>query len=198
MNVFVAYGQLKEGYFQYNIELQAIEDSPEARQTIAMLRNSKMEMYFVPYKTRLNFIMGQFSNTSVIVDRKNNVTLSLSDSFFGKQAILTDKVEDAQVQNQDIKKSNNRKVILGYNCYQVEVTTPEGDKSDYWLTDEIKIDKESQRILNHNLPGFPVQFSKVENGVEMIFQLTNIKKKVENPDEVFSVEVPDGYEIVKQ
>jgi|SRR5690554_3106351 len=198
LNVFVAASQLNEGYFQYDIELQAMDDTPQTKQTISMFRNSKMEMFFVPNKTRINFIMGQFSTTSIIVDRKKKMTLSLSDSYFGKKAILTNAIDDSEGQNQSVKIHNDRRVILGYNCYRAEVTSSDGVTSEYWLTDSIKIDKESQKILNHNLPGFPVQFSKIDDGVKMTFQLTNMKKTVDNSDEVFSVEVPAGYELIKQ
>lgn len=192
----LGFAQMHEGFFQYDIALEAKDTSQQTLQTIAMLRNSKMELYFDENRTRLNFIMGKFSSTAIIVDREKQVTLSLNSSFAGKKAILMKKVEDPQNSNQLVKSTEERAVILGYNCFKVLVT--EGTETyDYWVTDEIVVDKKSQVILNKNLPGFPVKFSKIESGVRMTYQLTNVKKSLENKEAIFITDVPVGYELIE-
>jgi type II secretory pathway component PulC len=194
-----SFAQLKEAYFQYNIELEAVDSSVQAKQTVAMLRNSKMELYFAPNKTRMDFKMGGISMTSVIMDRDKDVVLSLNESFAGKKAMLGKPNDPSEVKNSNAKTTTftDQKTILGYKCTKF-VVEENGVTTVYWITKDIQIDSKDQAILNTNLPGFPVAFSKVEDGVKMSFQLTNIKEKLDNPIEsIFFTDVPAGFTLIK-
>ncbi len=194
-----SFAQLKEAYFQYNIELEAVDSSAQAKQTVAMLRNSKMELYFAPNKTRMDFKMGGISMTSVIMDRDKDVVLSLNESFAGKKAMLGKPDDPSEVKNSNAKTTafTDQKTILGYKCTKF-IVEENGVTTVYWITKDIRIDSKDQTILNSNLPGFPVAFSKVEDGVKMSFQLTNMKEKLDNPlESIFFTDVPEGFTLVK-
>ena len=80
--------QLKKGYFQYSIDVEAVDTLLKTRQSVSLLRDSKMELYFTKDKSRMDFKMGQVSTISIIVDRKKNKVLSLNKSVMGKVAQL--------------------------------------------------------------------------------------------------------------
>lgn len=196
---FTSFAQLKEAYFKYNIEVEAVGKSKEAKQTVAMLRNSNMELYFTENKSRMNFKMGELSMTSVIIDRDKNVMLSLNEGFGGKMAMLgkPENPEDEMDPNVKVTATNETKTILGYNCTKY-IVLEDGDSSEYWITKDIIIDSKDQHIVNNNLPGFPVAFSKVEDDVKMTFQLVNMEKQLKSPaSNLFSTVVPEGFTLVK-
>lgn len=192
------FSQLKEAYFQYNIEVEAIDTSLQTKQTVAMLRDSRMELYFAPNKTRVDFKMGNLSVTSVIVDRDKNIALSISDGYSGKIAKLEPATMNTPQKDSTaiLQFFDDKKVILGYNCKKVIVTEKE-IVTEYWYTDEIDIDAANSGVINPNIPGFPVSFSKIDGGIRMTFQLSNMKEYLEHSlDAIFFTIPPKGFKLI--
>lgn len=190
--------QEQENYFQYNIELKAQDTTMKTRQQVAMLRNSKMELYIAPHRSRMDFTLGKISKFFVIIDRKKNVVLSLSDSYAGKRAILAKPEDQSETDGQaKVTTTDEHRTILGYKCTKV-IVDDKGNTAIYWVTKAIKVNIEGQQIISKNLPGFPVAFSKISGGVMMNFQLTNVKNKFDKPlDKIFITKVPAGYTLVQ-
>ena len=67
----------------------------------------------------------------------------------------------------------------------------------YWYTDEINIVAVGQKVVNPNVPGFPMYFSTVLDGVFMEYQVSSLLLDEVQPDTVFSTEVPEGYSVQK-
>lgn len=194
----VSFSQLKEAYFQYNIEVEAVDTSLQTKQTVAMLRDSRMELYFAPNKTRVDFKLGNFSMTTVIVDREKDITLMINDGFSGKVAQLGN-AESNNVEKDTtaiVELYDDKKVVLGYNCKKL-ILEEKGVRTEYWYTNEIEVDTKDQQAINPNLPGFPMAFSKVDNGVKMNFQLSNMKESHDHPlDTIFFTTPPEGFQLV--
>lgn len=53
----LSYCQLTEGYFQYSIIVAPQDSSVETLQKTGLMFDSKMELYFTKYQSRLNFVM---------------------------------------------------------------------------------------------------------------------------------------------
>ncbi len=191
----VCLGQLSEGYLQYNIDVEAIDTSLQAKQSVGMLRNSKMEIYFDANHFRVDFKMGQISETTMILDFKKDSALSLAKTVFGSFASLTT-LDDLEYAKKDSSSSiqlfDETRKILGYNCKKAVVSS-KGVKTTYWYTEEIVINTQGNEFFSSELPGFPLFFSKVENGIYMEYQASNIRNTVENPNLVFSLKIPPGY-----
>ena len=66
----------------------------------------------------------------------------------------------------------------------------------YWYTNEIVVDKTGQTILNDKIPGFPLYFSMISDGMKMEYQASNYKFQVENKEKVFSLEIPSDYKLI--
>ncbi len=192
--------QLKKGYFQYSIDVEAVDTLLKTRQSVSLLRDSKMELYFTKDKSRMDFKMGQVSTISIIVDRKKNKVLSLNKSVMGKVAQLglaTDiqpSIPDTTVKV--IFYTDQRK-ILNYNCKKA-VIIENGVETTYWYTSEIQVDSKDHSIFNANIPGFPMQFSKTQDGVLMTFELSNIREELADEKQIFSTEVPEEYMLAGQ
>jgi len=196
--MFSAFGQETEGYLQYSIDVQAVDTTMKAKQQAGLLRNSKMEIFFTQNFSRVDFEMGKLYKLSAVVDISTNTTLSLMSGAIGKFATRTVTVDTA-AQAQPVgtvELLDDEKVILEYNCKKAIVTV-NGMESVYWYTNEIDVDISGQQISSPLIPGFPLEFYTVSEGVMMHFTASNIKFELENKDELFYTEVPEGYVIMQ-
>lgn len=193
------FSQIKEGYFQYSIDVEAVDSSLKTKQSVAMLRNSKMELYYTQDKSRMDFKMGQVNEMSIIVDLTENKVLSLNSSMMGKIAKYS-LAENIPVSQKDstikVIYPNEKKKILGFNCKKV-ILVKDGIEITYWVTDEIQIENKTNQITDPNVPGFPMQFSKTQDGVLMIYELSNMRETIENKGKLFSLDVPEGYQLMQ-
>jgi len=198
-----AVAQLNEGYIQFDIDVQAVDTSKNSQQSAAMMRNSKMEIFFAQDLSRVDFTLGQISQTSVRIDRKNNKGVSLSNNVMGKYAnigtadeLAGEKVE-VSTENVRITPFEEYKTILGFKC-QKHVMDNNGVYTTYWITDQITIEGMSSQVVNPNLPGFPLAFTSINNGLRMHFQASNYKSEIPDKSAVFSTEVPEEYLLMEQ
>ena len=198
----LSYGQLTEGYFQYSIIVTPQDSSVETLQKTGLMFDSKMELYFTKYQSRLNFVMGTSNTNSIIVDQKKKIGLSLTSNpkgsyavqLFEKDLVYNTKTNDTSIK---VKFLADKSVILGFNCKKA-ILTQGNAETTYWYTDEIKLDQSNQMIMNPNIPGFPLYFSTIADNMKMEYKASNYKYKVENPEEVFSLIIPQGYQIIYQ
>lgn len=195
--------QLNEGYIQFHIDVEAVDTSKNARQSAAMMRDSRMEIYFAEDMSRVDFTLGQMSQTSVRINRKENKGVSISNTVMGKFAnvgtaeeLEGEKVE-VSTENIEITPFNEFKTILGFKC-QKYVMDNNGVYTTYWITEEVEIEGMGQNIVNPNLPGFPLAFTSINNGIRMHFQASNYKEILTNKADIFSTEVPEGYTVMQQ
>lgn len=199
LSASAAYTQIKEAYFQYHIDVEAADTSIQTKQTVAMLRDSRMELYFSPGKSRVDFKMGNISVTSVIVDREKNSTLSISDGYNGKIALLGKADDVKPIEKNPLARVDffdEEKVILGYKCKKM-ILEEDGIATEYWYTDKINIDTDDSQAISPYIPGFPLLFSKIEDGVKMTFQLSNMREYHEHPLEmIFFTTPPPGFRLI--
>ncbi len=192
------YSQSSEGYIQYSIDVEAVDTSLQTKQSVGLLRNSKMEIYYTPTQLRIDFKMGSMSTSQMVLDFKKDTSVALVSNIYGKYAVVST-VEDIDYSKMDesasIELFNETRKILNYNCKKAIVSS-KGIKTTYWYTDEIVIDFKGNEFFAKTLPGFPLFFSKIENGVYMEYQASNIVDKLENKQEIFSLKIPAGYTIM--
>lgn len=199
---FLSFSQKEEGYFQYTANVQPTDTSAETLQRVSMMIGSKMEIYFAKDLARLDFKMGQMFTTSIRIDRKAQRAISLSSSKAGDfGAILpmdalnenTPKIDTNAVLNL----FDEEKTILGYKCKKA-ILIIGGKSTTYWYTNEIAISSQDFPILDPNVPGFPMEFSSIEEGVLMSYKASNIIFGLENHDVIFSTVIPDEFQMTPQ
>lgn len=198
--IFPCLGQITEGYFHYSISVSAVDTSLDTRQKVGTLYNSKMELYFADKKSRIDFQMGKIYSMSLIVDNVIKFGLSLNATPNGKYAVpLYEKDLNAMPKKTTSTDSvilvNETKIFLGFTCKKA-IVVQDGNQTIYWYTDEINIDKTGQMILNASIPGFPLYFSTIAEGMKMEYQVSNYKFELENKETIFSLLVPEGYQFI--
>jgi hypothetical protein len=140
-------------------------------------------------------------NITTILDKTSNKSLNLMDSPMGKFAKRSN-AEDLQTVPVVIDSSSQievlkeeERIILGYTCYKVLLKN-KGFKIEYWCTNEIDIDMSDYQLTNDFIPGFPMEFSAISEGVQLRYRASNILFSLEKKETLFSLEVPVGYTVV--
>ena len=88
-----------------------------------------------------------------------------------------------------------KKTILGFECYKVILTSTEF-KIQYWCTNDFEIDLSEYKLTNDFIPGFPMEFSAISEGVQLRYKASNLLFSLEKKESLFSLEVPVGYTVV--
>ena len=191
----------KEGYLQYTISANALDTSLEVRQKVGLMRNSSLKIFFAEMFARIEFKMTGGYNITTILDKTSNKSLNLMDSPMGKFAKRSN-AEDLQTVPVVIDSSSQievfkeeERIILGYTCYKVLLKN-KGFKIEYWCTNDINIDMSDYKLTNDFIPGFPMEFSAISEGVQLRYRASNILFSLENKETLFSLEVPVGYTVV--
>jgi hypothetical protein len=192
--------QSNEVYFQYHTNVKAIDTSAEIRQSAQMADNGFMRMYFADSLMRVEQKMGTTGKMIMILDKKANVALTLMDSPMGKFATLRsgDELEFAEVKidsNAVVKEMNETKKLLGYECRKIMLRS-NGEITTYWITDEIDRNLIGEEMVDPNVPGFPMEFSRIQGGMELSYTISNIQFELEDKETLFSTTPPEGYQIM--
>lgn len=193
----VSHAQQTEGFIQFSIKVTPLDTTLATRQKAGMVMDSKMMIYFCPEFSRIDFVMGKMMESKTIVDNINKKGITLNKNPYAKmgkylteQDILGDPGVDASA---EVKLMNETKTILGYTCKKAIVLV-NGVETIYWYTTEIKLDHSiAQKMINRNIPGFPLAFSSISDGILMEFQASNFEKEIKDKTTVFSMDVPQGY-----
>lgn len=194
MSSFHAFSQLTEGYFQFSISVEAVDTTIEAKQKAGMLRNSRMEIYFAKNLARIDFDMGSMFKTKTIINQDSSKALSIMESKMGKFASIKP-LEEMEFTSPTFDSTavityfDETRKILNYECKKITIEK-DGSTTMYWITDEIKLENIVANVVHPNIPGFPLYFSKIEDGVELIFQASNFKEFIADKKTVFSLIPP--------
>lgn len=186
----------QEGYIKYYIDVDAVDSSEKTLQSVSMMRNSKMELYFAPYLTRVDFTVGTMYSTKIIKNGHLKKAITLIKNPFSKFSMDTDfelaskmPLKDSTVK---LVHTGNKKDIIGFQCYELYLIK-QSDTTLYWCTKQIATELSGNVISDPNLDGFPMSFSKVDKGVRMTYTASNYRDIIENKETVFSVEIPVDY-----
>lgn len=199
VSVQCAWSQTTNAYILFNIDVIALDTSLENQQAVGLLQGSHMEIYLADQQSRCNFKMGELYKTSVITNYVKGEMLFLYKGANGQQATLSPIVlsvtEIAQVDSiTKVTFFDDTKDILGYPCHKA-ITSVNGIETIYWYTDEISIDVRDQPFSHPTIPGFPLYFSTVDEGVLMEYQIASLDLDAVQSSDHFSTEVPEGYSL---
>jgi GLPGLI family protein len=198
----LAFTQVNEAYFKYNIEVTPVTKSEEAMGTARMLRNSEMSIYFDKNHSRVDFKLGDISRTTTVLNKKLDEGISYSSgsrgniATKGKASDFSPNDNAKSVMRSAVKAHDEYRTILGFKCQKY--TLNDGQfAATYWCTDEIKIDDELNSTFNSDLPSFPLAFYTVSNGLKMEYQASDYSFNIEDKQVLFSTDVPNGYTLMK-
>jgi GLPGLI family protein len=195
-----ANSQMNEGYIQFNIDVEAKDTSLKARQTATMLRDSRMQIYFATDLLRIDYKMGKLSDVKMIIDYKINKALTLMKSPYGKFAKIT-AADELEYQKSDDSSTivlyDDTKIVLGYECKKAILTTA-GKETTYWYTNEINVNFNGQQFFGEKIPGFPMIFSIIDDGIQISYQVSNIETSVKDKETIFSTIPPEDYPLMSE
>lgn len=193
------WAQIKEGHFQYMIYATPVDTLLETRQKTGMLQNSRMDVFFMEEKSRIDFGMGEMFYTCIVVDNTLPRAISLNKTPKGAFAAYIG--QDQLKKNDQIDSTakveliNETKTILGFECKKA-ILYQRGEVTVYWYTEEILIDKTGNPLINQHIPGFPMSFIKIAEGMKIEYIVSFYETELEHKEVIFSLMVPEGYKLM--
>lgn len=194
--VITTFAQLKEGHVTYKIDISS--DNPEMQMSVGMLQGSTMEMYFKEKVTRAEMKMGAMMTVVTISDETSGNVLMLLSGMMGKKAINTSLTDiekvDAEKPTFEVSLVDETKTIEEYVCKKAILTDEDGNETVFWYTEDIEMSKKGQSSMNTLVPGFPMQYEILNNGLKMLMTVTSIEKKLDGKSkDLFDLTIPEGY-----
>ncbi|NBN99358.1 MAG: DUF4412 domain-containing protein [Flavobacteriia bacterium] len=194
------YAQHSQGIVEYAITVKPADTTALQKQRAALLFDSKMALQFNDSLARMDFKMGKGMLTTIIVNNALKEGISLNSTSAGKFAYYLNKEyfnQNTKVdENVVVKIINEEKRVLGYLCRRADLISG-STTTTYWYTNEVSFDIKQQSLVNKNIPGFPLKYNTISDGLYMEFEATNIDFELKNVDEIFSLKIPEGFKVVK-
>lgn len=194
------YSQHSQGIVEYAITVKPADTTSLQKQRAALLFDSKMALQFNDSLARMDFKMGKGMLTTIIVNNALKEGISLNSTSTGKFAYYLNKEyfnQNTKVdENVVVKLINEEKRVLGYLCRRADLISG-STTTTYWYTNEVSFDIKQQSLVNKNIPGFPLKYNTISDGLYMEFEATNIDFELKNVDEIFSLKIPEGFKVVK-
>lgn len=186
------------GHLQYKMEFSS--DNPDMAMTLPMMAGSKMDLYFMPEKSKIEMIMGTFMKLNTTVDLKKQKGLMLMEIMGNKTATELD-ISNANnpenTSNPKIIVTNETKTIIGFNCAKIIAQDGDGSEVTLWVTKELQATLNGQKQFgNTKIEGVPLEFSTLNNGMTIHFIATKFDAHVDA--NIFSLQIPQGYTIVTE
>lgn len=190
-----SFSQLKEGHVKFKIDIES--NNPEMQMQVAMLQNSKLDLFFNNKTTRSEFAMGTIMTMITVANAESDQLLMLMSGMVGKQGIKTTITEINKKKPEDainVKLIDENKTILGFKCNKALVTDAEGYESVFWYTSEIEVDKKGQSMFSEKIPGFALEYEMSQQGMTMTMTAVEVDKKLDKKQkELFDLVIPTDY-----
>ena len=190
-----SFSQIKEGHVKFKIDIES--NNPEMQMQVAMLQNSKLDLFFNNKTTRSEFAMGTIMTMITVANAETDQLLMLMSGMVGKQAIKTTITEINKKKPEDainVKLVDETKTILGFKCNKALITDAEGNESFFWYTSEIEVDKKGQSMFSEKIPGFALEYEMSQQGLKMTMAAVEVDKKLDKKQkELFDLVIPTDY-----
>jgi hypothetical protein len=198
----IGYSQksLSEGKVVMEISDVTSED-PQTAQMLEMMKGSQTEINFSKsgHSTKMNMMGGMieiktYTNT---VDKKFDMLMDMMGQKMWIASTLDEMAKDEQAKKAMDTKVNydksKKKVILGYDCYAMSLSSPENPDImiNGYVTEDIKTDANIiQGFQAVKFSGFPMEYTVKTEAMTMTMTAKEIKETV---DAASMVAKTDGY-----
>lgn len=199
--MFASFGyanaQLLEGKVSYKVTFDS--DDPSMKSQLSMMGNSTMTVWFTEKFARTEMDMGGFSKNITIIDKNAKKGLTLIDVPMQgmKMAVPmdnTDESEESEDSETEIEATETFIDVAGYKCRKYIMTDEEGNETELYATEEIT-KQNGGRFDSKKINGFMLKMVMDQGMFKMVFEATEVAKKFkEKESEIFSLEIPEGYE----
>lgn len=195
--------KVSEAIVEYSMEFTS--DDPNVKQQLFMMKGSSMTMAFKGQKLYSQTKVGSVQNSVTILDKDADKMVILMSGMMGKKAAEKTDLKDEEEENEeesddkpDFKKTDETKEILGYECVKYISEDESGNKSVFWVTEEIKPEVKAKNFKNQGFDGFPLEFEIIQPQMNIKFTATNLETEISKKDEkkYFDLTIPEDYEVV--
>ena len=192
----LSFAQMKEGKISYSMDLSS--DDPEMAMAVGMMQGSKMDISFMPGKSRADITMGTMMNMSNIVDEKSGKALMLM-TIMGQNTAVESTLDELKEKENDAKPAfdtkitNETKTIAGYTCTKAIMTSEDAGEMVIWYSKDISANTIGQQYYNKEMPGFPMEMEINQQGMKIHMVVTTVDKKVTK--NIFDQKIPEGYTV---
>lgn len=194
----LSFAQMTEGKITYSMEFTS--DDPDMAMYTSMMQGSKMELSFMPGKSKAAISMGAMGTMVTTSDEKADKTLMLMDMMGQKMAMTgtlsaaeKDAASEGTAPKYSFEMTNETKVIAGYTCTKAIATMEDGVATEMWFTKDITANTKGQQYFNKDMPGFPMEYAVNQQGMIVKMTVTDIAKSVDK--KAFDMKIPDGYTV---
>lgn len=197
----VTFAQENKGKISYDVYVST--DDPAASQYVDQMEGSMLEVQFIDGKIRSDMFMGEMMTTTSISHKDKDTTLVLLDGMMGRIAMKVSEDDMTEEQRSayddvEVEVTDETKEIMGYDCKKAMITSGKGEESVLWFTEEILPDYRGGQFLFEDIPGVPLEMYSTWGKMDLKMVAYKFKKKIKKPNEVFSLEVPDGFVLKTQ
>lgn len=187
------------GKLTYTMDVTS--DNPEMAMAVGMMQGSKMDLSFIPGKSRMDMSMGSMMKMTTITEVKKDVSLLLMDIMGQKIAteskISSGEKEAASTPKPNVEKTSETKEIIGFKCQKTIIRTEDGNEMIMWTTKDITASLAGQKQFGSaSFEGIPLEFSTEANGMSIHFVATKFDKVVDKKG--FSTKIPEGYTVMTE
>lgn len=186
------------GKISYSMEFSS--DNPEMAMAIGMMQGSKMDLSFMPGKSRLDMSMGSMMKMTTISIVKTDAALMLMD-IMGQKIATESKISSSSNEESaskpKVEKTDETKEIIGFKCHKFVVKADDGNELIMWATNDISATLAGQKQFGNSIvEGVPLEFSTLSNGMNIHFVATKFDKAVDKKG--FSTKIPEGYTVMTE
>lgn len=192
--------KLKEGSVKFEMNMDGMQDSPEA----AMMGGTTLTFYFKDNTQKMDMnMMGGMMRIQNIIPMDNLKEGTMLMDMMGQKIQVIDMNEEQLSKNNNFMNMDNvseikydeknKKEIAGYPCYFAELTTNDGMKMKYYITEKIQppMPVAKKNEVANSLKGYPLEMIvDTGQGVEMTFTAKEVSSEV--PEGTFKV--GEGYQ----
>ena len=177
-------------------------DDPEMAAAAGMMAGSSMTMFMKDKFSRADLRMGSMMEMKTIINTETKDALMLMDiSMMGMKNATKfnlDEMEEEEEEEMDvdIQLLDETRTILGYTCKKALVEDEEGNEMIFWYCEDISFNTEGNRYMRDDIPGQPLEFEIIADGMTISFKATSIDKSISSKDakSIFNMDIPEGYE----
>jgi hypothetical protein len=198
-SILSAQKSITEGSVDYVMKFSG--DNP----MMAMMGSPTMALKFKGDLSRLdmNMMNGLIKMTTITDSKKQKALMLMDISMMGKKSAVemtpddmksADKEQIEQVGEVKVDYFyNERKSIMGYDCYKAIVSVGDDVSIVMYLTEAIKIDAKQVNKSMSNVKGFPLEYEMDQQGMKINVVAQKVTTDKQDA-KLFELKVPAGYE----
>lgn len=188
------WSQEEKLHVSYTMEIGTTD--PSQLEGLAMMGDTKMDMYFDGTKSRVITEMAFMKMTSISNLETNKRVMLMESQFMGQQAVTMDNTDTSSTEENPeltIDIMDEKKMIAGFECTKGMIRM-DGNNLAVWFTKEISPINNKVHPAGRQIPGFPLEYEVMQQGIIMKYTPTSVSKDFKVDPNFFDTTIPPGFE----